>query len=138
MYCRRGDLMVIFDFLSRAMAVALAIGAVLGFVLRYWIKAAIDTRFKRQLTIELEGCKNAFATSLEEKKAELTRDATLEIERLKNRLTKELEEDKRKLDEQARRDARRYDRTLAYYETFHLEDAFSSSSGPCRAISPRR
>jgi hypothetical protein len=115
------DLIVILDFLSRAMAVALAIGTVVGFALRHWIKAALDARFKRQIGIELEQHKHAFAVALEDKKAELTRQVTTDVETLKAGFAKDLEQQKRQFDEQARRDARIYDRRLAFYENFALE-----------------
>ena len=46
---------------------------------------------------------------------------TGDIETLKSRLAGDLEQEKRKLDEQSRRQARVYDRKVAFYETFAVE-----------------
>ena len=70
---RTANLIVILDFLSRAVALVLALGALIGFAFRHWVTAWIDARFKRQVDTELERLKHQFAMSLEEKKAELTR-----------------------------------------------------------------
>ncbi len=115
------DLIVILDFLSRAMALILAIAAVLGFAFRKLVSGWIDARFKRQLDAELETLKHQLATSLEEKKAELTGKVASELENLKGRQAKDLERDKRTLDEQLRRDAALYDRQVGFYEAFDLE-----------------
>jgi uncharacterized membrane-anchored protein YhcB (DUF1043 family) len=99
------NLLVVLDFLSRAFAMILAVGALLGFVFRKFVSAWIDALFKRKVDSELETLKHQLATSLEERKAELNRHVTSEVETLKGRIAKEMEQEKRALDEEMRRNA---------------------------------
>ena len=115
------DVFTVLDFLSRAFAVLLAIGSILGFVFRKWIGAWIDARFKRQVDAELESIKYQFSSALEEKKSALAKQSTAELEQLKAKLSQDLEASKRKLDEEYRRKSARFDKASLFYETFHLQ-----------------
>jgi hypothetical protein len=111
------DIITILDFLSRAMAVLLAVGAVLGFAFRKVIEAWIDTRFKAKADEALEGYKAQLAESLEFKKADLAR----QLEEQKAKLTKDLEKDKQSLSEGIRREGYEFEKNRSYYEAFDLE-----------------
>jgi Skp family chaperone for outer membrane proteins len=115
------DLLILLDFLSRAVAVLLTISAVLGFAFRKFVNAWIDARFKRQVDTELETLRSQLAGNLEEKKSSLAREMNQEIETLKSEFALEIERKKHALDEHWRRDARIYDKNLAFYETYYFE-----------------
>jgi hypothetical protein len=114
---RLHDIFTLLDFLSRAMAVMLAIAGVVGFAFHKAIEAWIDTRFKAKADEALEGYKAQLAESLESKKAELAR----QLEEQKARLAKDLERDKQSFTEGIRREAYEFDKNRSYYETFDLE-----------------
>src|SRR5277367_7203192 len=92
------NLLIIIDFLSRTLAVLLAIGGILSFAFHRWIEAWIDARFKRRLDAELQSTGHQFSLALEEKKTALEEELTTHTEVLRARLTRELEEYKRNLD----------------------------------------
>ena len=114
---RLHDIFTLLDFLSRAMAVLLAIAGVVGFAFHKAIEAWIDTRFKAKADEALEGYKAQLAESLESKKAELAR----QLEEQKARLARDLERDKQSFTEGIRREAYEFDKNRSYYETFDLE-----------------
>jgi hypothetical protein len=103
------------DFLARAMAVALAIGAGLAFIFKSVVKGWIDSFFKRQVNAELEGLKAETARSLEALRADFAR----QLEDRKAALALDLEKEKRRLDEELRREASLYDASRAYYDVFY-------------------
>jgi hypothetical protein len=114
------DLIVVLDFLSRVIAVVLAIGGILGFFFRKTVGTWIETRFKASADAVLERYKGQLAESLEVKKATLAG----ELEQRKAQLTKELEQDKLLFSEKIRRNAYQFDKNTSFYETFDVE--FSS------------
>lgn len=111
------DLFVVLDFLSRVIALILAIGGILGFIFRRFIGTWIDTRFKAKADAALEKLKGELAGSLEVKKANLAR----ELEEKKSQLVRELEHDKLRFGEEIRRGANQFDKNTSYYETYHTE-----------------
>jgi hypothetical protein len=115
------EFLIIVDFLSRVLAVLLAVGGLLGFAFRRWVAGWIDASFKRKLDTELQSKAHQFSLALEEKKAALAEELAIQTERLRSKLTGELEQYKRTLDETFRRKAGVYDKQLAYYVTFSSE-----------------
>lgn len=111
-------LIVILDFLSRAIAIVLAIGGALAFVFQSIVKGWIDAYFKRRVETQLADKNHALSISLEEKKAALTKELTTEGEALKSRLMKDLEKHKRDLDEAYRRRQIIEQRSLQYFDDF--------------------
>jgi len=111
------DLIVILDFLSRAIALVLAIGGFIGFIFRKAVSTWIDTRFKAKADAALEGYKGQLAESLEAKKAVLAR----ELEEKKAQLATDLERDKQLSSEAIRRKAHQFDKNTSFYETFDTE-----------------
>jgi hypothetical protein len=115
------DLLIVLDFLSRAFAVMLAIGGILGFIFRRWVGAWIDAHFKRQVDTELRSFEHQFLLTLEDRKTALAKDLVTETEQLKIQLAKDLEREKREIDEEFRRRARLLDQQSSLYEVFELE-----------------
>jgi len=109
--------MVVLDFLSRAFAVLLAIGGIIGFFTRHYIARRIDAHFAKKAATDHQH----HMIELENKKAELAKDLATETEQLRSKLTKDLEREKRALDEEFRRTARKFDKNSSYYEIYERE-----------------
>lgn len=85
------QLIILLDFLSRAFAVLLAVGAFLGFVFRKWVEEWIKARFKRQVDQELKDVEHKHAVALEEKRNTLAKDLNDYTEHLKTKLSAQFE-----------------------------------------------
>jgi hypothetical protein len=115
------DLVIFLDFLSRAFAVLLAIGGILGFFFRRWVGAWIDAHFKQKVDTELKSLEHQHSLALEEKKSSLAKELIIESEQLKAGIGKDLEREKRQLDEIFRRKTRIFDQKSSLYSTFEVE-----------------
>src|SRR6476646_4827479 len=110
------QLITVLDFLSRAIALLLAAGALLGFALRKWVGAWIDARFKRQLDQELRGVEHKFAVPLEDKKNALAKDLNDYTEHLRIKLASQFEREKHNIDEEFKTRARILDERSKFAE----------------------
>jgi hypothetical protein len=110
------QLTIVLEFLSRAIALALAVGALLGFVFRRYVSAWIDAHFKRKVESEVKAIEHTFAVTLEEKKKALAAELNDETETLKNRLATQFERERHNLDEEFKNRARVFEERSRFAE----------------------
>jgi hypothetical protein len=103
------------DGASRALTLVLAVGALVGFLLRRWIGAWIDAAFKRKIEAELDRQRHNLALQLERERATLIS----EVQHKKAELDRSNEGHRRKEDRNADLAERISTRRLEAYEAFH-------------------